>query len=249
MLFAKRIEEASLNAWPSLAQILFDGWILRFSKGYTKRANSVNPLYDGASPIQDKVVVCERLYAEKQLPCIFRLTSFASHLELDALLAGRRYAKIDPTNVMHLTLSDYGSAGGLVELSFDEWASTFARLSGMPAEKQKTHMEIVQKIASDRLFACLENAGEAVAVGLGVLENDYFGLFDLVTASEDRNRGFGTRLVQQMVSWAQQRRAWHAYLQVTEANAVARHVYSTVGFRDLYNYWYRVPHTFSPPGK
>jgi hypothetical protein len=32
----QEIEEISLNAWPSLQQILYDGWILRFANGYTK---------------------------------------------------------------------------------------------------------------------------------------------------------------------------------------------------------------------
>jgi hypothetical protein len=39
------IEELSMNAWPSIQTVLLDGWILRMSNGYTKRANSVNPLY------------------------------------------------------------------------------------------------------------------------------------------------------------------------------------------------------------
>ena len=60
-----RLEEVSLNSWPVLQQILFDGWILRFSRGYTKRANSVNPLFGSSMDVDEKVDVCEKLYAEK----------------------------------------------------------------------------------------------------------------------------------------------------------------------------------------
>ena len=42
----RRLEEVAMNAWPSLQQMLFDGWIVRLAQGYTKRANSVNPLFE-----------------------------------------------------------------------------------------------------------------------------------------------------------------------------------------------------------
>ena len=39
------IEEHALNAWPPLQTLLLDGWVLRLANGYTRWANSVNPLY------------------------------------------------------------------------------------------------------------------------------------------------------------------------------------------------------------
>ncbi|MCJ7737778.1 MAG: hypothetical protein MUQ10_10780 [Anaerolineae bacterium] len=100
----RRIEEVSLNSWPALHQLLFDGWVLRFSKGYTKRANSINPVGGSTLDIRDKVDVCETLYAERGLPTVFRLTSFSSLSDLDDLLAVRGYQKVDPTLVLSLDL-------------------------------------------------------------------------------------------------------------------------------------------------
>jgi hypothetical protein len=87
-MLERRIEEASLNNWPALRQMLFDGWVMRFSNGYTRRANSITPLYPSLLPAQEKIVACENLYREKQLPTIFRFLSFSSSADdLDALLA------------------------------------------------------------------------------------------------------------------------------------------------------------------
>ena len=35
------LEELAMNAWPAIQTYLYDGWIVRFANGYTKRANSV----------------------------------------------------------------------------------------------------------------------------------------------------------------------------------------------------------------
>ena len=50
-------EELSLNAWPSLQTQFYDGWILRYTNGYsyTSRANSVNLLYPSVLNVSEKL--------------------------------------------------------------------------------------------------------------------------------------------------------------------------------------------------
>jgi ribosomal protein S18 acetylase RimI-like enzyme len=75
---------------------------------------------------------------------------------------------------------------------------------------------------------------------MGVLEQDYFGLFSLVTMPQQRNRGYGPQLVVGMLQWARAHRATQAYLQVAQSNTPARHVYTKLGFQEAYRYWYRI---------
>ena len=38
------LESRLINAWPSFEYQIYDGWMLRLAKGYSKRANSATPL-------------------------------------------------------------------------------------------------------------------------------------------------------------------------------------------------------------
>lgn len=243
-MFERRIEEASLNAWPALQQILFDGWILRFSRGYTKRANSVNPFFASSLDVYKKIVTCERIYGEKGLPAIFRLTPFSSPPDLDRVLENRNYTGIDLTLVLHLDLQRCQlpplTSNQLRDESLVNWMKLFCKLSSFPLDKHQTHRDILQAISSRRYLASLAVDGQAVACGMGVLEAGFFGLFDIVTDPQHRNRGYGTQLVSSMLRWAQEHGAKHAYLQVVANNTPARRIYEKLGFGEAYQYWYRV---------
>ena len=51
----KKIEDMSLNAWPSHKMELYDGWILRFSYFYTHRTNSVEQFGNSMLTWREKV--------------------------------------------------------------------------------------------------------------------------------------------------------------------------------------------------
>ena len=58
------LEELALNAWTSIQTVVYDGWLIRFSNGYTKRANSVNPIYESTGDLDRKIAYCENLFLE-----------------------------------------------------------------------------------------------------------------------------------------------------------------------------------------
>ncbi|MBI3796433.1 MAG: GNAT family N-acetyltransferase [Deltaproteobacteria bacterium] len=241
----RRIEEASLKAWPALQQMLLAGWLLRFARGYTQRANSVPPLFGSSLNAEEKIELCERLYAEKEQPASFRLTPFAVPPDLEQVLVRRHYRLMDRTHVQHLNWGDRAiqtaPVGERRNETVDNWLDTFCRLSAAPLAKPQTHKEMRQALPAKRVLAVLADSATIVACGLGVLEQEYFGLFELVTDRQQRHKGYGAQLVSGMVQWAQAHAAAHAYLQVMTRNAPARHRYAKLGFADVYQYWYRVP--------
>lgn len=240
----QRVEEAALNAWPALQHLLYDGWLLRFANGYTQRANSVTPLFNSRLDLAEKITFCAHTYARKNLPCIFRLPSFAAP-ELDDLLAQRGYKHVAQTSVLHRDLHTLprSTATQIHHDLLDGWLATWCQLSGTTLDQHHTHAMLLARIAAQPLFATLQIDGDAVACGLGVLEDTLFGLFDIVTAPHQRNHGYGTQLVSSMLAWAASEGAQQAYLQVVSTNAAALHVYAKLEFTQLYHYWYRVAPT------
>ncbi|HUT21326.1 MAG TPA: GNAT family N-acetyltransferase [Anaerolineae bacterium] len=245
----RQIEEASLNAWPALRQILYDGWILRFSEGYTKRANSVNSLYESRLGTEKKVRFAEKCYHDREMPAIFRITPFSTPHDLDPFLAQRGYVQLDPTRVMVLDLADsYAPAcvvspevkGELRQEGLDEWLALFAHLRNEQLASQQIHGAILHSIAGEVQPHLLDVQGATAACALGVLEEDRLGLFDLFVDPAFRNQGCGTALTSHILHRAKQRRVRWVYLQVTEANEAAQGLYRRLGFRDLYGYWYRI---------
>ena len=247
---ARRVEEASLNAWPALHQVLLDGWVLRFSRGFTKRANSITPLYPSKQSASAKVRYCEDLYARDRLPAIFRLTTIEDVEPLDRLLAERGYRKVDPTEVLHVPLEEDTprDTDGFVEASLASFLAAYARLSGLPGIEAnaahaalEVHATVLRAIRAETVFGLLVDAGEPVACGMAVVERELAGLFDVVVHPESRRQGHGRALVEGLLDRASEMDARRAYLQVLKNNATARSLYAKLGFEPLYEYWYRVP--------
>lgn len=237
------IEELSANAWPSLQTLCYDGWLLRFAEGFTRRANSVHPLYHSSVDTAEKIRHCERLYASKGQPCLFKMTPAAQPEPLDAMLAEAGYTREAPTGVQVVSMETVTPPNGetvVVHTHLSErWVADFCRLNAVDVRHAPTMVSMLSGLVLPRGFFSLRRASGTVAMGLAVLERGWVGLFDIVTAPDQRNQGLGTQLAQKMLSWGRENGAVHAYLQVMHGNAPALHLYGKLGFREAYSYWYR----------
>lgn len=238
------IEELSLNAWASLQTVLYDGWVIRFANGYTKRANSVNPLYPSTIDLDEKIRFCESLYQVRNLPVVFKITPTVYPGNLDEELSARDYQKDSATSVQIVELGSINAqVTGKVCLQedlSDDWLEDFCRMSAVSEPNRETLRRILTNIAPRHCFVSLESDGRVIACGLGVLQSAYIGLFDIVTSRAFRGRGYGRQIVESILAWGKQNKAEKAYLQVMLNNPPALHLYEKIGFREKYQYWYRV---------
>ncbi len=241
----RRIEEASFNAWPALNMLLYDGWLLRFANGYTKRANSVNGLYRGSLQTEMKIDYCETVYTKQRLRPIFRLTPLIIPNELDHHLRDRDYKRIDHTSVQLLDLNKIEATHSEQAIilpghgGIDSWLRSFHELNPQRRDAA-THRLMLQNIVGTKCLMVLMVNGEVVACGLGIAEGDYLGLFDIVTAVEHRRRGYGLEITTSLLTWGLDMNTRYAYLQVMTNNDPANYLYSRLGFQEIYRYWYRV---------
>ena len=90
----RRLEELAFRGWPALESRDLAGWRLRFSKGYTKRANSINPLGVDAQCTSEVVSALEAPYLGLGQTPTWRLTPLAPSA-IGPLLAGRGYRSIE----------------------------------------------------------------------------------------------------------------------------------------------------------
>jgi ribosomal protein S18 acetylase RimI-like enzyme len=250
----RTIEELSLNAWPALQTILMDGWVLRLANGYTRRANSVNPLYPPQDDLATQVARCERLYRAKGLPVIFKLTTESCPPELDSFLAARGYTADARTSVQILDLAAWqeppreadaarATAGFTIELTeavTEPWFDAFCRASNLARERRPIAWQMLHTIVPATVFAAIHQDGEVASCGFAVAQNGYVGFYDIVTDPRFRRRGLGKELMMGLLRWGQAQGATTAYLQVMLNNPPALALYAGLGFREVYQYWYRV---------
>jgi GNAT superfamily N-acetyltransferase len=247
---ARRLEVASLGAWPALTESDFDGWRLRFANGYTRRSNSITPLEPSRIDLAQKVEACERIYADRGLPIIFRLTPFAP-AGLDEFLAARGYALGEVAEVRALRLGGSSAppprpprppraASIRVEpVGLDRWLEAFTSLSRSAGGNRLAHRQVLAAVPGTRRLLLLVADGHPVSCGMSVLHEGLIGLFDLVTGSAHRRRGFGGELLQRALAWGRRAGADEAYLQVVETNLGAVRLYQRAGFETVYRYHYR----------
>ena len=238
------IETAGANAWPALNQEYFDGWIMRFSNGYTKRANSIYITHPSTLALDTKLEVCRRKYAASTLPTIFRITTISPEPELDYYLKNQSYRRARRTKVMacpiYQTAQLDETKSVISPLCLAEWLSLFYGISKYNTEYQATHQAILSKIEREVIFLGLTINGKSVACGMGVLDSEYFGLFSLLTAVKYRGQGFGAEILTALMNWASENGAAYAYLQVQADNSPAIYLYQRYHFKPVYEYWYRI---------
>ncbi len=233
-----------MNAWPSKQTILYDGWILRFAGGITRRANSINPIFESNIQVDEKIKHCENLYLSRDLPTIFKMTSDTFPSDLDKILVSKGYERDADTSVQTMASIGFNTLDTksikITERFDDKWLERFIKFNNYEKSKTIGLKNIVEHIAFKKCYLDLIVDGQAIGCGLGVLEDTFIGIFDIVVDQAFRKKGYGKGIVESIMHWGYENGATIAYLQVMLNNPPALRLYEKIGFKEIYKYWYRI---------
>jgi ribosomal protein S18 acetylase RimI-like enzyme len=248
MDLVRHIEFLATNAWRAAEVENLDGWLLRANEGVTRRANSVWPnANNGGLSLKTKLDVVEAFYAKRKLPARYQICPAALPVELDQVLIERGYVEEARTsvqiaelaNVLKLTHSRRSESVRIGDHFNETWFATYFESEKISAKDAAARRGILRRMTSPAAFAEFQADGKPGAIGMGVREHDWVGIFGMATRPEFRRRGAATAVIHALAEWGQASGATRMYLQVMENNPAARALYAGIGFETLYTYYYR----------
>jgi N-acetylglutamate synthase len=243
----KRVEEACLNGWPALREVVFDGWLIRLADGHTRRTNSVNLVSAGTLPLDHKIQYCEAVYTAQSQSTIFCIPTGADPTLSEVLDRSGYGPPEDESCVLFKDLAEapLEPAGDVVlEEGFpgEAWLNALARLHGQSEATQSIHRKTLKSLSVPAVFAAVRaNDGRLGALAFGAVHDGLVCVNSVVTDPACRRQGLARKAVAAVLGWAQERcGATGACLAVVADNAPARALYRELGFnRELYRYHYR----------
>jgi GNAT superfamily N-acetyltransferase len=236
----RQLDTLCARAWAPLEQEEDDGWVLRAAGGISLRANSVWPRAAlGGRSLDGRIDAAEKFYRERGLRPCFQLSPASEPPELPLALDRRGYRAHTATDVM---ISSTGARPprGHVELLATadvDWSGVMLGAADDP-EDSRGRLDIIERLTLPRVHALLRQDGVPAAIGLGVADGDWVGLYAMRTLPSRRRQGLARQVVAALLGWGASRGARRAYLQVEHDNEPALALYRSFGFRREYGYRY-----------
>lgn len=242
------LEQLAANAWPAAETASVDGWLCRYAASSSRRLNSVLPLQtEGQLGLDERIAAVEQFYSRRQTPARFQVSPAAAPYSLDDDLKTRGYDLVGTILVQTAAVKDVQTRCGrltsgrivVADQCPDSWFDTYLRAEPGREKTAADRRAVLARIAPPTAYVTWEVVGEAAAIGLGVLEQGWLGVFCMATLPAYRRQGGATAILGALAEWGAGQGAEESYLQLFARNAAALAVYGRAGFTTLYPYHFR----------
>ncbi len=250
-------ERRALASWPAVETAALGEWVLRASGGYTARASSVLATGTPERPLPAALEAVRSFYAERGLPAwaqvvvgsdvqeavegkgwvLARPGEADTLFQIASVSAARRVVRRAlPSDAPEASVMGRAEAAWLAD---DEWSLSFGRTA-----------RAVLEGPDDVGFVAVTDEGSGTVVAKGRVargsgavpgDEDWAGITNVWVSPGHRRTGLGTVVMAEMLTWAAERGATTAYLQVRGDNRAALAAYERLGFATHHAYRYLTP--------
>lgn len=229
----RNIEHAAALAWPGVEQRWLGGWLLRFGRGSTRRANSAVPLgvptgvSTGVPTGSDLRALIDWYAARGVAPLIaapdrlFRVPPGVSTQAETLVMTGDVTAMAAIAAIA--ARPAVATAVAIAARPDDDWQSLYRR--DVPVDV------LTAVVGGEVAFAT--TAGAAVGRAAVTTAPDgtrWVGLSAVRVAETARGRGLARELCEALLAWGADRGATRTYVQVLADNTAATRLYESMGF-------------------
>jgi N-acetylglutamate synthase len=210
----RNLEHAAALAWPGVEQRRLGGWLLRFGRGSTRRANSAVPL---DVPTGSDVSAIIDWYAARSVAPLVAAPDRLFRIPPGVPIGAETLVMTDDVTTHR------PSEVAIAARPDDEWLRLYRR--DVPVD--------VLTAALDGEVAFAMSAGAAVGRGAVTESPDgtrWIGLSAVHVVETARRRGLARELCEALLAWGAERGATRAYVQVLADNTAATRLYESMGF-------------------
>lgn len=239
----EHLERLGYASWPAAEVERLGDWYLRFSSGYSGRANAVLTLGAPGCSFEEAISRIALAYHRRRIAARVQLSP-ASPPGLDEALAAAGWSLRDCTHVMTAKCDRILQDVPHIDLVNDEpttlWRDIFLAESNSPADGLE-RLGVIARVPRPCTFAIAREAlGTPASIGLMIPQGKFAGIFGMRTQPQARRQGLGRAILQSLAMAARDHGADNLYLQVTKTNLAAVSLYTKAGFERIYDYHYRM---------
>lgn len=222
---ARDAELRGLGLVPGIETASIGEWVLRTDPApvgrLLKRANSCLAMGSPEMPFEDAVAEVLAFYGDRGRQPMVQVEQRS---ELEASFLGSGWRPL-----------------GRGDASFQ--AAPLSRLHRLLRATAPQIVEVPVVTANDSAVTVdlRDEHGTRIAVGCGVLDDDWLGIHGLSVDASHRRRGLATAVMAELVEWGAERGVRTVWLHVETDNAAAVALYERLGFSDHHAGRYLVP--------
>ena len=264
------LEEVAARGWPAPETARLGSWLLRAGEGWTRRANSALLLGEPGMPVPAALDRVRSWYTARALPAVLAIPlpaqAPADHtaarlgwvvdVETEVLTAPITSARVTSAQVTpaqvtpaRVTSAPAAATSGPLDPAEPAAGDPGVLLSGTLSPqweavyRARTVPPVGRRILAGPAtvtFASIELDGTTVAIGRGVVVQDWLGVAAVEVLPGYRRRGLAGRLTGGLFGWGAAHGARRCYVQAEAANAPALGLYASLGFTRHHRYRNRV---------